>query len=364
MPGFIPIQTLRKMAYMIKTGARRLATAAACCFTLLFHPSTATACSTALIGQCDEVVTGRTMDYTCDQHTLIATVPKGSAFHFGKTSYNFLTFNGFGQEPFPAGMAAHGINERGLSIAYLWLNPTKYPDHIDPKKRNINVLEFMPFVLGTMSSVDEIEAFFANGGDIDFVNIPGQVKALDLLHQHFYCVDASGNSLIIEWIRGKRHSYRNQSPVLVNDPPFPEQKREWARQLATGRDILNREYNLASVSMHLPSRRYELLRRLTEQCLPTTGIDNVTKAFQVMKRVTYPPISPYKPQDVDWTLYTAVFVHKDGAVKAYYSDVDNAAIRMLDFATLDWSAPKLFPIATGPKFIDMTPAANGMKAGK
>ena len=342
-------------------GVKRLIKALACSFGLLCFTSPAQACSTVLVRNCDEVVTGRTMDYTVDQHTLIATVPKGTPFGFGKSTYNFLTFNGFGQDALHPGMAAHGINEKGLSIAYLWLNPTKYPDHLDPEKRSINVLEFMPFVLGTMSSVDEIEGFFQRGGDIDFVNIPERVKKLDLLHQHFYCVDASGNTLIIEWLKGKRYMYRNQSPVLVNDPPFDQQKRNWARQLASKSDILNREYNLTTTSMHLPSRRYELLRRLTEQSLPTTGTDNVTKAFQIMKRVTYLPIRPYKSAEVDWTQYTTVFIHNKEGVRVYYNDINNSAIRLIDFTTLDWSVPKLFPIATGPKFIDMTQAANGMK---
>jgi len=315
-----------------------------------------------LVKNCDEVVTGRTMDYDIEQNTLINTVSKGTTYGFGKSVYNFISFNGFGQPAWPTGLPAHGINEKGLSIAYLWLNPTQYPDRIDPKKQNVNVMEFASFVLGTMSSVDELVGFFEKGGEIDFVNMPEKIKKLDLMHQHFYCVDASGNTLIIEYIKGKRHMYRNQSPVLVNDPPFPQQKKIWRRQLATKKDIVNWEYNLiSSKKMHEPDTRYEILRRLTEQSLPTKGIDNVMKAFQIMKRVSYMPITPYRSDEVTWTLYTAVFVHKPDAVKVYYNDANNVVVRMIDLATIDWSTPRVFPVATGPKFIEMNGMINAMK---
>ena len=80
-----------------------------------------------------------------------------------------------------------------------------------------------------------------------------------------------------------------------------------------------------------------------------------------MKRVEYMPITPYRSNEVSWTLYTAVFVHTRDAVKVYYTDDSNQAIREIDFATIDWSAPRHFPVETGAKFIDMNPVINAMK---
>lgn len=186
------------------------------------------------------------------------------------------------------------------------------------------------------------------------------MKKLDLLHQHIYFVDSNGDTLVLEWIDGKRYAYRNETPVLVNDPPMDSQKKIWAAQQATKEDIVNWEYNLITKRMHDPDTRYEMLRRLTEQSLPTKGPANIDKAFQIMKRVSYMPIVPYVGDSVSWTLYTLVVTHTKDAVKLYYTDDENEAVRMLDLARLDWTK-KSIPIKAGPKFIDMTAPFNGMK---
>ncbi len=307
-------------------------------------------CSMVVVGNCDEVVTGRTMDFFIDMQTKISLIPAGTSFGSGSTKYNFLSFNAFG---FP--LPGHGINEKGLSVSYLWLNPTSYPQSLVPGINYVSILQFAPLVLGTMSSVDEVEAFFRTS-DIDFVNVAPELKKLDLLHQHLYFVDSKGHTLIVEWLEGKRYMYRDESPVLVNDPPFAEQKKIWAKQLETKSYILNYEYNLIGAQMHDADSRYEMLMRMTEQSLPTKGFDNITKAFQLMKRVNYYRIKPYlNDGPASWTLYTAVFVHTADAVKVYWTDDLNDAVRCIDFNKVAWRDVS-FPIEAGPGATDMSAA--------
>jgi penicillin V acylase-like amidase (Ntn superfamily) len=313
---------------------------------MILLPPLVRPCSMVLVEHCDGVVTGRTMDFNVDMNVHLATVPKGRVFGFGETRYNYVSFDSFG-------LPAHAINEKGLSVSLLWLNPTRYPDRLEPGRRYVNILEFAPLVLGTMESVGEVERFFETG-DIDFVNIPEAVKARDLLHQHIYFVDAHGETLLIEWLDGRRYMYRNQTPVVVNDPPFPEQKRLWEEQLASRKDIVNWEYNLIGAKMHDADERYVMLRRLTEQARPTTGTQNTVKAFQLMARVEYMKIEPYLPGEVSWTLYTVVFSHTPDAVKVYYIDDTNSAVRLVDLARVDWRRGLSLPVAMGPDFIDMT----------
>jgi len=307
-------------------------------------------CSTALVLNSDETVTGRTMDFGVDMQTVINIVPKGTTYRFGTTKLNFVSFDAFGH------VIGHGINEKGLSVASLWLNPTEYPTNAPSGKKLVGVLEFSPFVLGTMTTVREVLAFF-DSGDIDFNDLPPEIKKLDLLHQHLYFVDSRGETLLLEWLGGKRHAYLNETPVIVNDPPFEEQRKIWDAQLASKEDIINYEYNLISKRMHDPDSRYEMLRRLTEQSLPTKGPANIDKAFQIMKRVSYMPIKPYLGGDVSWTLYTVVMVHTKDAVRVFYTDDENEAIRMIDFGALEWKNKRL-PMKAGPKYLDMTPVFN------
>lgn len=312
-------------------------------------------CSMVLVGNCDEVVTGRTMDFFIDMDTKIQLIPAGTDFGFMKSRYNILSFNAFGL-PLPG----HAINEKGLSLSMLWLNPTQYAATLDPAQKYVSILQLAPTILGSMSSVDEVEAFFRET-DVDSVTLPPELKKLDLMHQHIYVVDSKGNTLIVEWLEGKRRIYRNESPVLVNDPPFEEQKKLWAKQLDTKADIMHYEYNVIGLQMHDADSRYEMLRRFTEQSLPTTGYAGIAKAFQLMGRVTYYRIRPYlNDGPASWTLYSAVFVHTADAVKVYWIDDLNSAVRSIDFNTVAWK-DAIFPIETGPGYIDMSRAIPGMR---
>ncbi len=313
-------------------------------------PLQALPCSTAVILNCNEVVSARTMDFGIDMKTMLSIIPKGTKYKFGTTKLNFISIDAFGQA------IGHGINEKGLSVANLWLNPTKYPEKAISSRKSVGVFEFSAFVLGTMSSVGEVLAFF-DSGDIDFTDVPEEAEKLDLLHQHIYFVDSKGETLVLEWINGKRFAYLNETPVLVNDPPMDEQKIIWETQVLKKEDIVNWEYNLISKKMHDPDTRYQMLRRLTEQSLPSKGSANVDKAFQIMKRVSYFPIRPYISDHVSWTLYTVVTIHTKDAVKLYYTDDENESIRMVDLARIEWKK-KSIPIQSGPKFFDMTQSIN------
>ncbi|MBF0119366.1 MAG: linear amide C-N hydrolase [Desulfobacterales bacterium] len=308
-------------------------------------------CSTVNVLNGDRTVSARTMDFFKEMHTQISIVPKGTKYSFGATKYNLIAVTAFG-------IPAHSVNEKGLSGAMLWLNNTKYSDKVNTSKKIINCLEYLYYVMGNYQTIKEVKEFF-NDHDIDFVNIPEEIKKLDILHQHAYFVDAKGNTLIIEWLEGKIRMYENESPVLVNDPDFETQKKIWSKQLETKEDIINWEYNLIGKKMHAADTRYEMLRRLTENSIPTKGIDTITKAFQIMSRVNYMKIKPYlfDDQEISWTLYTIAVEHIKDNVKIYYKDDSNAAIRMLDFNKIKWK-PKKFNIEFGDKFIDLNKMVN------
>ena len=312
------------------------------------------ACSTIKVLNSEQTITARTMDFFREMNTQIEIVPQGSKYNFGMTKYNFVAITAFG-------VPAHAVNEKGLSGAMLWLNETKYSQKVDLRKKVISCFEFLQYVIGNCQNIEEVEAFFKDH-DVDFVNIPEKLKKLDLLHQHAYFVDAKGNTLILEWIDGKLKQYKNVSPVLVNSPPFEEQKKIWAKQVKDKKDIFNWEYNLISNKMHSSDTRYQLLRRLTEQSLPSSGVDSITKAFKIMNRVSYLKITPYIPglEEVSWTLYTVVIDHSPDNVKLYYKDDANEAIRTLDFNKLEWQSKK-FNIEFGDKFVDLSEKVNKLQ---
>ncbi|WP_240359165.1 linear amide C-N hydrolase [Pyxidicoccus trucidator] len=54
-------------------------------------------------------------------------------------------------------------------------------------------------------------------------SVPFQSQTLKLLPLHLPIHDASGNSIVVEFIDGKPNIYSNPVAVLTNDPPFPLQ---------------------------------------------------------------------------------------------------------------------------------------------
>lgn len=100
--------------------------------------------------------------------------------------YGSLTFNQNGKE-FPYG----GINEKGLLVEMLWLKESVYEEHENGATR-LSELEWIQYQLDNFSTVDEVVA------NINKLTIDPITSTL-----HYFIVDQTGKSVIVEFINGE-----------------------------------------------------------------------------------------------------------------------------------------------------------------
>jgi choloylglycine hydrolase len=110
-----------------------------------------------------------------------------------------------------------GMNEKGLSIGALWLPGfTEYSPTVSNNAQALDVTHFTNWVLGNFATVAEVQAGLTG------VQIWGQAVLSTKIPMHFSIHDASGTSMVIEFLadkpQGKVHP--NTVGVLTNAPPF------------------------------------------------------------------------------------------------------------------------------------------------
>lgn len=186
--------------------------------------SKVTACTGILVEAKDGTqVVARTMEFGIDLESAIIHVPRGQSFE-GETPkgepgmkwtnrYAYLGENFFG---FPE--IVDGINEKGLYVGMFYM--PGYADFEAVTKENAKKamaqFELPGWLLGNFSTVDEVKA------GLERV-VVGNVY-LEQLQQvvpvHYMIIDAAGNALTLEYLKGKRVVTDNPVGVLTNAPTF------------------------------------------------------------------------------------------------------------------------------------------------
>jgi choloylglycine hydrolase len=112
---------------------------------------------------------------------------------------------------------ADGVNEKGLAGHMLYLASTDYGPR-DVKKPGVQAGLWLQYLLDNAATVKEAVAL------MDEIQ-PLRVEARG--HQstvHLAIEDASGDSAVIEFVKGKRTIYHGKEyRIMTNDPPYDEQ---------------------------------------------------------------------------------------------------------------------------------------------
>lgn len=149
------------------------------------------------------VVIGRSMEFPVDLKSEICVVPRGAG------RYGFLALNAFGiSDAF-----VEGFNEKGLSLDGLMYAGAVYEPAV--AGRALPVDSFGTWLLGSFATVGEVKAALATVS----ISAPRNKKLKDL-GMHIAVHDASGRSLVIEFIDGKKSVYDNPLGVMTNRPSF------------------------------------------------------------------------------------------------------------------------------------------------
>lgn len=163
---------------------------------------------------------GRNFDYEISYNEVVTITPRNYKFSFrevGNLDHHFAIIG------IAAGIADYplyydAINEKGLGMA--GLNFSGYADYkkIEEGKENVSPFEFIPWVLGQCSTVDEAKKLLKN---LNLVNINFSDE-LPLSPLHWLLADKE-QSIVVESTKEGLRVFDNPVGVLTNNPTFDYQ---------------------------------------------------------------------------------------------------------------------------------------------
>ena len=171
------------------------------------------------------VVHGRSMEFAMPLQSLVVVHPRGEAMQStapgGRKGFAWTSTYGYLMMTFVGKVGSNdGINEKGLSLGYLWFPETRFPS-IAPGQEGqaIEVVDFASWLLGNFATVDEAKAGLAA------VRVWGAFSPLikSVPPAHVALTDATGKSIVIEFVDGVMNVHDNPFGILTNEPSFPWQ---------------------------------------------------------------------------------------------------------------------------------------------
>ncbi len=207
----------------MKNYTRRLLSAAVMTVCLAAIPIGFACTRAVFLGDNDRVITGRSMDWKVDVGTNLWILPKGIHQNGGAgpnsvewvSKYGSVIASGYDIS------STDGVNEKGLAANLLWLVESEYPDPTTGKKL-LSISAWAQYVLDNFATVQEaVDALAKEEFVVVTDDVPGESRNATL---HLSLSDATGDSAIIEYIKGKQvihHSREYQ--VMTNSPTFDQQ---------------------------------------------------------------------------------------------------------------------------------------------
>lgn len=200
----------------------RAALSAILCTAMLAQ--TAEACTRLVyLGANEQVITARSMDWKVDVATNLWILPRGIA-RSGEAGPNSIKWTAKYGSVVATGYdisTTDGVNEAGLNANLLWLVESEYPK-FDQTKPGLTIAAWAQYALDNFATVAEaVAALEKEPFTVVTDAVPGEQRLATL---HMSLSDSSGDSAIIEYIKGKQVIHHGrQYQVMTNSPTFDEQ---------------------------------------------------------------------------------------------------------------------------------------------
>jgi choloylglycine hydrolase len=349
-------------------------------YALFFAKITQACTGIRLIAADGSVVYARTLEFNVDLDSSVLVVPRGYA-RTGTTpdgenglkwtsKYASVGANGVGL-PF----LFDGINEKGLAAGLFYFPTTagylKY-DEAEASK-TIAPWELGSWILENFGTVEEVKH---NIGSVAVAEV--MFKQWGIVPPVHYVVhDASGKSIVIEYVGGKLHLYDNVIGVITNSPTF-----DW--QMTNLRNYLNLSVvnappvEVGGVTLtalgqgtgmlgipgdFTPVSRFVRAVAYSTSVVPSsTGEVEVLEAFHILNNFDIPEgAAREQHKDAhgniisDHTIWTSASDLK--ARRYYFRTYENSQIRSVDLMTMPLDAKNIATISMkGPEVIkSLTP---------
>ncbi|MDP1836416.1 MAG: choloylglycine hydrolase family protein [Chlamydiales bacterium] len=307
-------------------------------------------------------VVGRSLEFGQVLPTTVIVVPKGKSFQSTapnnkqgmkwSSKYAYASLNIFdGKIPMD------GLNEKGLSVGALWFPDGKYADVSKAAPNTVVAYtDLVSWLLGNFSTVAEVKTALSKVNLYTFP-LPEMGGAIAPLHLAIH--DASGKSLVVEFVDGETKIHDNDVGVLTNSPDFPWHRtnlRNFINLSAIGAKAVSIDGTVLQPTGQgsgllgipgdwtPPSRfvRTAIFKQSLQQS--KTGSDLVTAAFHMLNTVDIPygAVRGSQTSDFDYTQWVVV---KDLTnFKLYVRTYGDQNIQTVDLST----AKEPRTIALGP----------------
>ncbi|MBS1822515.1 MAG: linear amide C-N hydrolase [Acidobacteria bacterium] len=183
------------------------------------------ACTRAVyLGSDGTVITARSMDWKVDVGTNLWVLPRGMerTGEAGPQSVKWTSKYGSVVATGYDISTTDGMNEKGLVANLLWLVESEYPDPHVARKPPLAISLWAQYVLDNFSTVKEaVDALSAEPFTVVTASVPGESRLATL---HLSISDATGDSAIVEYVKGKQVIHHDRKyQVMTNSPTFDEQ---------------------------------------------------------------------------------------------------------------------------------------------
>ena len=345
------------------------------CSFLLCWISVATACTgIRLIAKDGAAVYGRSMEWgTFDLNSRVAVIPRGYKFtgltpdgnngKVWKAKYGVV-----GLDMLSKDLLADGMNEKGLS-AGLFYHPgtAKYMEYTSKGARNtITAVDIVSYILSNFATVDEVRK-----GMREVRVVPVIEEALGIpVDGHWMVTDASGASIVIEYLDGGVKIFDNPLGVITNSPTY-----DW--HMTNLRNYIN----LSSVALptknieemdfaplgggsgmiglpgdFTPPSRFIRAVAWSQTARPTAdGKETVYELFRILDNFNL-PLGGAEGSDSDGvntegmrsaTIWTTAWDHKNKTL--YFHTQQNRRVRKVELSGLDFTGKAISHIALDRK---------------
>ena len=345
---------------------KTLIAAAAICS--LLAPTVQACTGIRLIAEDGTVIHARTMEFAIDIHSDVIVIPRGYV-RTGttpdgkkglswKAKYASIGANGVG---LPA--LFDGLNEKGLAAGTFYF-PTSagyMPYSAADAGKTIAQWEVGSWILENFANVEEVKANIRN------IIVPAVVFGGwgFAPEAHYIVHDATGKSIVIEYVGGKLNVHDNPLGVLTNSPAF-----DW--HMTNLRNYVN--FSMTNVppvqlgSIKLlpfgqgsgmlglpgdftpPSRFVRAVAFSQSVFKPKTGNDAVLEAFHILNQFDIPKGAAREHEKdeygnilADYTIWTAASDLK--AKQYYFRTYENSQIRMVDLMKMNLDAKEIAKIS-------------------
>src|SRR5213592_2781496 len=340
----------------------------AAAFCSLLAPTVQACTGIRLIAEDGTVVHARTMEFAIDIHSDVMMIPRGFA-RTGttpdgkeglkwKAKYASVGANGVGLP-----VLFDGLNEKGLAAGTFYF-PTSagyMPYTAADAGKTIAQWEVGSWILENFASVEEVKTNIGN------IVVPAVVFGGwgFAPEAHYIVHDASGKSIVIEYVGGKLNVHDNPLGVITNSPTF-----DW--HMTNLRNYVN--FSMTNVppvklgSIKLlpfgqgsgmlglpgdftpPSRFVRAVAFSQSVFKPKTGDDAILEAFHVLNQFDIPKGAAREHEKdehgnviADYTIWTSASALK--AKRFYFRTYNNSQIRMVDMMKMKLDAKDVTKIS-------------------